>query len=758
MIFFNGVTKKYINKDNSITYALKDISFKLPNKGLIGIIGKNGSGKTTLLNLLSSYDVDYEGTILIDDLNIKSNYEYIRNRMVSYVFQKNIFINDLNVIENILYVNNKADTNQEIIHSVGIKYPHELSGGQKQIISLMRGIKKNSRILIVDEPTNNLDEKMTNKIINILKEISKEKLVIFVSHDLDLINAYCNTIIKLNDGRLEYIKENKTISDVLYEDDSITFFGDINLYAINQAKMNEVLRKNKEITIKKKNPIQLSYSENDYTIDKHSYLVNKFESQQKKLLFKSYLHNSIFKFLLYNSIFILLFLALNIFANFTKFNSNEFLYNLISSNQDTYIICEKKNSYLSNDLKKEDLNDFSKEYDLNIDFSYNPYENINFDFESADLNYSLLGNIVVTNFKNYVFTYGSAPVDLSKVAITDFIADGFIKGNEYYNNYEDIIKNGIYFDEQKINISGIIDTNYEKYSYRINDGLDLTYKDFVDFNYYRKNFYNAIFYSDNSNNIKKISGVHIGAYTKIFTDIIVDDELFYYGKVNKTLAEKLNYTGEFPAAINTDFGSFDINGIVEDGSDQCKIFISKTLSENVKPYKSYFDTFMFNFDNKNIFDFLKSYNVSYLCYSRMEADKIIYVVDSLQKIFNYLFSFVIIGICFLFFIYHFDKTNKNLYWLFKTNGNKEKEFVKVECFINGIYVLFSFLINCILYYLFYFILNSHLKKSFNINMKLFINDFLMLSILFASAFIIFCVIYMIKVFVRKRCNLIKFIK
>ena len=215
MIQIRNLSKKYGN-----FYALKDINLDLPSKGLIGISGESGSGKSTLLNAIALTDSKYEGEIIINQKNIlKYNKDQIDNYHlnIGYIFQSPYLFNFCSVKENIEYmsmIKGKKNDIDEVLKKVGlIKYKDKkvnaLSGGQRQRVCIASSIISNPSILLCDEPTGALDSVNGLKVMEILKEISKDILVIVVSHDLELLNKYSDSII--------YMKEGKIINHTLKE-------------------------------------------------------------------------------------------------------------------------------------------------------------------------------------------------------------------------------------------------------------------------------------------------------------------------------------------------------------------------------------------------------------------------------------------------------------------------------------------------------------------------------------------------------------
>ena len=214
MLELKNVFKKYaVNSE----YILNDVSLKL-DKGLISIEGSSGSGKSTLLNLIGLLDKPTKGNIYLDgkDLNKlkKKEIDYYHNKKIGFIFQNYNLIEYLTVYENVTITHN-SDNVFKILNDLNIirlrnKKVNKLSGGEKSRVAIARALVQNPDILLCDEPTGALDSKTGEIIMGILKEISKEKLVIMVTHNHDYSVKYADRIISIKDGKI--IKDDKKIN------------------------------------------------------------------------------------------------------------------------------------------------------------------------------------------------------------------------------------------------------------------------------------------------------------------------------------------------------------------------------------------------------------------------------------------------------------------------------------------------------------------------------------------------------------------
>ena len=220
MIETYNLCKKYVNDGESEVVAIKNISFRLPNFGMVCVTGTSGCGKTTLLNLLGGFDVPTGGTIKIDDCDItgfdEKKWNQFRAEKMGFLFQNCNLFEEMTVRENVALplklLNMGQKTIDDEIESIAKqtdifelldKKAKHLSGGQKQRVALARAILKKPEVILADEPTGNLDEKNSKKVFELLKKAAKNCLVVVVTHDLNLAREYSDRVIGLSYGTIE---------------------------------------------------------------------------------------------------------------------------------------------------------------------------------------------------------------------------------------------------------------------------------------------------------------------------------------------------------------------------------------------------------------------------------------------------------------------------------------------------------------------------------------------------------------------------
>lgn len=205
--------------------VLNHFSYGFPMSGLFAIIGKSGSGKSTLLNMISLLDNPTDGDVYFNNENINkwSNKRKIqfRNKDIGIIFQHYHLIESESVIYNIILPfliyggkeKEGRDKAIKLLESIGYRKDlynqvvSNLSGGEKQRVAILRALINDPKVILADEPTGALDSKNSEIIMEILKTISETKLVIVVTHNIDLIKKYADKTIELKDGSLVGINE-----------------------------------------------------------------------------------------------------------------------------------------------------------------------------------------------------------------------------------------------------------------------------------------------------------------------------------------------------------------------------------------------------------------------------------------------------------------------------------------------------------------------------------------------------------------------
>lgn len=216
-IVIEGLEKIYRVKRGADVRALKGVTFNLPDRGMVFILGKSGCGKSTLLNVLGGLDGFDKGDVKIDGQSIKDykakDLDRHRNNYVGFVFQENNLLETESVQRNVglaLDLQSSKDSDGRVataLESVGLKELakqkcNRISGGQKQRVAIARALIKQPKLLLCDEPTGALDSETGEEIFCLLKELSGDRLVVVVSHDRESAEKYGDRVIELKDGQI----------------------------------------------------------------------------------------------------------------------------------------------------------------------------------------------------------------------------------------------------------------------------------------------------------------------------------------------------------------------------------------------------------------------------------------------------------------------------------------------------------------------------------------------------------------------------
>lgn len=220
MIRVNNITKSFGNKENK-TEVLKGISLTVADEDFVVILGASGSGKSTLLNVMSGLEKPDTGEVLYDDKDITklsdAEMTEFRKETVGFIFQQYYLLPHLNVDKNVKLGADLAGSRdyKKMLDAVGLgeklhKYPHELSGGEQQRVSVARALAKNPRVLFLDEPTGALDEATGRMVLDYISSLQKEYhfTIVCVTHNLNIAEM-AGTVIRMNSGKVIETYENK---------------------------------------------------------------------------------------------------------------------------------------------------------------------------------------------------------------------------------------------------------------------------------------------------------------------------------------------------------------------------------------------------------------------------------------------------------------------------------------------------------------------------------------------------------------------
>lgn len=285
MVKLENVNKYFNRRKKNEIHVINNTSLELENKGLVALLGPSGCGKTTLLNVIGGLDKVNKGRVYVNGQKITGRragkIDSIRNLNIGYIFQNYNLVDNMTVFDNVAIalkmvgVRDKKEIEEKVnyvLEKVGMyryrnRYADMLSGGERQRVGIARAIVKNPAVVIADEPTGNLDSRNTLEVMNIIKALSQDKLVILVTHEEELAEFYASRIIRIKDGQvvsdiindhagdLDYRIENKIyLRDIRDHKRLRTANYNIDFYNENNGEINlDIVVKNGNIYIQAKN-------------------------------------------------------------------------------------------------------------------------------------------------------------------------------------------------------------------------------------------------------------------------------------------------------------------------------------------------------------------------------------------------------------------------------------------------------------------------------------------------------------------------
>lgn len=516
MIKLVDVSKIYRDKKNE-KVALNKINITLPDHGMVFIIGRSGSGKSTLLNITAGLDNATSGKIYYDGQDIGAMKESVFDSFVlnsiGFVFQDYCLIEDVSVRQNIAFglldgVHGHEKEIDEILNSVGLKgYKHrlgrELSGGEKQRVAVARALIKHPKIIFSDEPTGNLDEESSKKVLQILKKESQKSLVLIVSHNLDNAYEYGDRVITLDNGEIiddtSYSGAKRKKKGTYYLEESLLSDKE------RMDKLNGLIQKNdvKELLSRRSFFEETKTAEEEQSnFNFHSKYHFKCFSNVYRLFNKRILKSGLFSFLS-----ALAFALFAVCLSFQSFDRQNYEMKSIKKSGDTAFIIEKQTTstgsgwedtiYSIDDSIAKKLDDayphesfpiynipvgsLTSAGQLACDRPLNPQSFRGFySGETRGI------GIVDEAFLKQVFELSSLeyiyqnPVQKeSGLVVTDYVADAYMSGRQIKGDYQSFVKaiQTIASPQGGYWINGILKTDYQEKFKGLRNDLQTTGQD-----------------------------------------------------------------------------------------------------------------------------------------------------------------------------------------------------------------------------------------------------------------------------------------
>lgn len=485
MIKLENVNKYFNKHKKNQIHVINNTSLTLEDKGLVALLGPSGCGKTTLLNTIGGLDKINSGKIYINGERISkrsvSKIDKIRNLNIGYIFQDYYLVNNMTVFDNValvLRINGINDKNEitkrvnYVLEKVGMyryrnRYANMLSGGERQRVGIARAIVKDPSIIIADEPTGNLDSKNTIEIMNIIKAISKDRLVILVTHETELANFYASRILKIEDGTIIDDIINDHNNDLDYKLDNKIYLKDmvkhnilsdeninVNYYGDNEEKIDiKIVVKNGNIYIESKNKVEVvDNSSSIELVDDHYRKISKDIYQEYKFDFDSFIDKNIKK--RYSSIFNPITLIKNGFKKVINYSIMKKLLLIGFFLSGVFITYSVSSLYGINNIQDKNFVTMNKNY-LVIDSN-----KINLDkfleYEKDDnINYILPGNSNVSftvRYDDYYQTMYHSDYINGSMSSINMISKNDIVIGRMPNNSKEIVIDKLVFDNYYNNI------------------------------------------------------------------------------------------------------------------------------------------------------------------------------------------------------------------------------------------------------------------------------------------------------------------
>lgn len=472
MLSLKNVNKYFNRHRKNEIHVINNISLEFNDNGLVALLGPSGCGKTTLLNAIGGLDKIKSGKIYVNGKKISSKIDgkvdKIRNLNIGYIFQDYKLVDNMSVFDNVALVltmlgikdkNEVKNRVEYVLDKVGmLRYKRRpanmLSGGERQRVGIARALVKNPNIILADEPTGNLDSKNSLEIMKIIKSISKDRLVILVTHEVNLAKFYADRIIELKDGSIVKDYINKDKEDLDYAIDNNIYLKDfdkhdvikdqdklINIYLDDKDKIKlDIVVRNGNIYVNSKSRDNIVVIDEDSNIelindsykkiqesdiDKYNFdLKDDGKKKRYSSIFNpiSLITNGFKKVFDYSFLKKLLLLGFILSGMFIMYSVSS-IASTINVKDEDFVTMNK--NYLSVNLNKIKVDDYLKYENLDsVDYIIPGNSSVNFSvnyndyYQSINIKDILSGSLSDINLiKDSDIVYGTMPKEMNEVVV-----------------------------------------------------------------------------------------------------------------------------------------------------------------------------------------------------------------------------------------------------------------------------------------------------------------------------------------------------
>ena len=722
MLFISDVCKNYGH-----TVALDHVTLQLPDTGLVALSGENGCGKTTLLNLIATADVPTSGSLRYNDLPYGDSARFfLRNLVISYVAQDSLFSEALTVSENLGMAADRAEgqiSREMASYHLGEKMqamPRQLSGGQRQKCSFIRGVIKPCSVLLVDEPTNNMDGETELAVFRRLKELSEDKLVVVVSHHLALMEEYADLVVRMENGRVTGVTDQHHTGDLLIRDGKIYVPSDYRYTSVaDWAAVRRALEENRNLTLQlydPSEPPETAEVPGTADVTEATAPVEQLSADGRRIhtapgtdassgktegrspssgktvspmhteaplmrstrgvwhVFVRCACRQAVRTLL-TSVFVALFLILSAgLLSLSAVDSIRFTYDFFEANQ-----YEQVNFYHDSDVHvmlDEDKPAFTLDDYLQMRDRYAVRTALLTDFEAeAVLPFfrngiytpQVAGFALIDAGQSWPLLCGQAPAG-AQVLLTDYLADGLCRQAGNTAAYESLIREGVVLGGYHFEVSGILDTDYEAWLGSWADESMMNGETpSPEWTCMREAFYARIYADDTflQEGSVRVLYHEMFDYGALFADIRLSESTDASQErdgvlINRAFADLIGDTDSFKNPV----GSYSVAGVLEDGAENPAVYVTAEQMQSFLDGARGVDSFNTEVVSLEQYEFLASYRLKHNTPASGTVEQAVEAVQIVQVLLKPAVPVALVLAAALAFLFWLDRSGKDRFILY----------------------------------------------------------------------------------------------